>query len=107
MSLDEIKEEICRAITERKVVQFWYKDKPRLVEPYICGVSAANKYILLGFQTGGHSSSRRFGWKLFELANITGLEISDVTFNISGAERLRYSPNDPRMKKTFCCVPRA
>jgi len=107
MDLEKVKDEICRAISERKVIQFRYKDKLRIVEPYICGAGATGKYILLAFQTGGHSSSRRFGWKLFELANITGLEITEAAFNISGAERLRYNPIDPRMKKTFCCIPRA
>ena len=106
MNLERIKDEICRAIGERKVIQFGYKDKLRIVEPYICGVSFANKYVLLGFQTGGHSSSRKFGWKLFELINIAGLEITETEFNISGGERSRYSPSDRRIKNTFCCIPK-
>lgn len=107
MDPEKTKDDICRAIGERKVIKFRYKDKERIVEPYICGVSFANKYVLLGFQTGGHSSSRRFGWKLFELANMTGVEISEITFNISGGERMRYNPVDRRIKKTFCCIPKS
>jgi hypothetical protein len=106
MSLETIKAEICSAIDGRLVVKFNYKDKPRLAEPYICGVSAANKYVLLAFQTGGYSSSGKFGWKLFEVSNITKLEITETEFNVSGAERRRYDPVDRRIRKTFCAIPK-
>ena len=106
MNLEQTKDLVCRAIGERKVIEFNYKDKPRVAEPYICGVSAANKYVMLAFQTGGHSSSGRFGWKLFEVGNMTRLEIKDVEFNVSGAERRRYDPVDRRIRKTFCAIPK-
>jgi hypothetical protein len=106
MSLETVKTEICSAIGKRLVIIFNYKDKPRVAEPYICGVSAANKYVLLAFQTGGYSSSGKFGWKLFEVSNMTKLEITETEFNVSGAERLRYDPVDKRFRKTFCAIPK-
>ena len=106
MAPEKTKDEICRAIAERKVIRFRYKEKERVVEPYICGLSFANKYVLLGFQTGGHSSTHKFGWKLFELLNIMNLEITETEFSGYGGERARYNPIDRRIKKTFCCIPK-
>ena len=56
MDLEKTKDDICQAIGERKAIQFYYKNKPRVAEPYICGESFAGKYVLLAFQTGGYSS---------------------------------------------------
>jgi predicted DNA-binding transcriptional regulator YafY len=107
MDQEKAKDEICRAIAERKVVQFRYGDKVRVVEPYVCGVSSANKYILRGFQTGGQSSSgRKLGWRLFELANMKDLEITETEFNGYGGDRRLYNPKDPAMRKIFCSVKR-
>jgi hypothetical protein len=106
MNPEQVKDDICQAISERKVIQFYYKNKPRVAEPYICGESFAGKYVLLAFQTGGYSSSRKFGWKLFELTSMANLKITETEFNVSGEERRRYNPIDPRIKKTFCCIPK-
>jgi hypothetical protein len=106
MDIEKVKEKICRAIGERKVIEFDYKDKRRVAEPYICGISAANKYVMLAYQTGGHSSTGKFGWKLFEIANIKQLKITADEFVIAGTERKRYDPIDKRIRKTFCAVPR-
>lgn len=107
MTVEDIKDEICEAIDEQKVIKFLYKGQPRIAEPYICGVSAAGKYIMLSFQTGGYSSTNKFGWKLFEIANISAVFVTEDDFNIAGAERLRYDPVDKRFKKTFCAVPKS
>lgn len=104
MGIDEIKDDICEAITERRVITFVYKDKLRVAEPYICGAGATGKPMLLAFQTGGHSSSGKFGWKLFEMLNVRNLEITETEFNIAGEERLKYDPVDKRFRKTYCAV---
>ena|ERR1041384_3668715 len=107
MNAADIRDEVCRAIEDQKVIRFLYKNQPRIAEPYICGVSAAGKYIMLAFQTGGYSSSNKFGWKLFEIANISALNVTEEEFNVAGAERLRYDPVDKRFRKTFCAVPKS
>ncbi len=107
MDLIGLKDGICQAIDKRVVIRFNYKNKSRVAEPYLCGLSNANKFVLLAFQTGGHSSTNKFGWKLFELPNISRLEITETVFNVSGAERLRYDPVDKRIKKTFCAIPKS
>lgn len=104
LSVAEIRETLCTAIHERQVITFVYKDKLRVAEPYICGAGATGKPILLAFQTGGHSSSGKFGWKLFEVLNIRNLKITETEFNIAGDERLRYDPVDKRFRKTYCSV---
>jgi len=107
MDLEKTKDAICGAIGERKVIQFRYSNKIRVVEPYVCGISALNKYILRGFQTGGQSSSsRKLGWRLFELANMTNLEITEAEFSGFGGARRSYNPKDPAMKQIFCRIPK-
>src|SRR5262245_51340735 len=106
INLEQTKEDLCRAISSRKVIQFRYKDKLRIAEPYWYGMSSVNKLALLAYQTGGHSSSGKFGWKFFEALNIVGLEITEKEFTIQGPDRLRYSPIDKRFRKTFCAIPK-
>lgn len=102
MEIDKAKDEICRAIDERKIIEFRYGDKLRVVEPYVCGKSAVQKYIFRGFQTGGQSSSKKLGWRLFEVANISDLEITETEFSGYGGDRRLYNPKDPAMKEIFC-----
>jgi hypothetical protein len=45
--MDAMAEKICEAITNRRVIRFNYKNKPRAAEPYICGMSAAGRNIML------------------------------------------------------------
>jgi hypothetical protein len=106
MDLDRTKDEICQAIGERRVIKFFYKKQPRTVEPYLCGLSNADRYVLLAYQTGGYSSSNKFGWKLFEVANISYVKITEDEFSVTGADRLRYDPIDKRIRKTFCAIPK-
>jgi hypothetical protein len=44
-----------RAIEERRLIQFNYKDKPRIVEPHDYGVHKGS-VKLFGYQVGGLSS---------------------------------------------------
>jgi hypothetical protein len=106
MDPDRIKDEICQAIGEQKAIKFFYKKQPRVAEPYLCGLSNADRYVLLAYQTGGYSSSNKFGWKLFELSHISNVKITENEFSVAGPERLRYDPVDKRIKKTFCAIPK-
>ena len=105
-NLEQIKGDICEAIDTQKVIKFLYKGQPRIAEPYIYGISAAGKYILLAYQTGGYSSTNKFGWKLFEITNISVLNVTESEFVVIGAERLRYDPIDKRFLRTFCAIPK-
>lgn len=93
---------ICLAISEKKVIRFLYNGKRlRKVEPFCCGISTKGNYILRCFQIGGYSSSNKLGWKLFDLADTSNLEILEDKFE---GNRKGYNPKDSAMEKIFCCI---
>jgi hypothetical protein len=105
IKINKRKELICQAISEKKVIQFLYDDKRlRKVEPFCCGISTQNNYVLRCFQTGGYSSSRKFGWKMFDLMEMSKLEILDNKFD---GNRKGYNPKDSAMVKIFCRIPKS
>jgi hypothetical protein len=104
MNREEIKDRICKAISERKVIRFYYGSGERLVEPYVCGISRTNKLVLIGFQVGERGSGlRRFGWHMFDVVNISYLGVTKKEFNISRiSPRRPFNPLTSRMEKIFC-----
>lgn len=52
-SLDQKKDLLCQAITDKHLVQFKYDGRSRIVEPFCCGISTAGNYVLRGFQIRG------------------------------------------------------
>lgn len=66
------------------------------------GRPTAGSEVLRGYQTGGYSKSgNAVGWKLFEVAKISGLRETDSIF-LEG--RPGYNPNDSDMRSVHCCV---
>ncbi len=93
---------ICGAIANRAVVRFSYDGGSRKVEPHCHGVSRAGKEVLRGYQVGGYSESGNpVGWRLFEVAKISGLRHSGEVFV---ADRPGYNPNDRDMSSIHCHV---
>lgn len=93
---------ICDAIADRAVVRFSYDGGSRTVEPHCHGVSRAGNEVLRGYQVGGYSESGNpVGWKLFEVAKISGLRQSGEVFT---ADRPGYNPNDRGMSSIHCHV---
>ena len=90
---------IIEAIENCKLIEFNYKDKVRIVEPYTFGVSSTGKDVLSAFQVeGGSSSSDDLGWRLFSIGKINNLRVSDISFQ---AIRDGYNPNDSRMQEIY------
>ncbi len=105
IKLNKRKELICQAISEMKVIQFRYDDnKLRKVEPFCCGINTKDNYVLRCYQIGGYSSTNKFGWKMFDLAAISKLEILDDGFEVN---RKGYNPKDSAMVKIFCYIPKS
>lgn len=95
-------QDICSAIKSRRVLHFYYGGGYRRAEPFCYGVSRANNEVLRAYQVGGYSGSgNAVGWKLFEVGEMSNIEITDEQFN--GA-RSGYNPNDLHMKQIYCCV---
>jgi predicted DNA-binding transcriptional regulator YafY len=99
---------ICRAITGKKIVRFYYRGTERVVEPYICGLDNHNRVILLGYQTEERDFPvRNWGWRLFEIDQVSYLGVTRDEFN---RPRLTLSPFDPldtHLKEIYCSVARA
>ena len=100
---------LCAAITERKLVKFYYDDKYseysdwRVVEPHLIGdhKSTGNKTLVGWFiptqqqKTNGHTEK----WGSYLVNRIQKLQILDKTFQ---GVRSSYNPSDKRMKTIYC-----
>lgn len=87
MILKSLKE----AIEHRKTICLIYKGTERIVEPYIVGLNKTKKEVLIGYQTGGLSSSGSLpAWRQFILNDIDSIEISTEVFEVHP----EYNPND-------------
>lgn len=93
---------ICSAIRSRAVTQFYYDGGLRTVELHCHGTSSAGNEVVRGYQTGGYSSSGEpVGWKLFDVAKISGLRQTGVVFQVN---RPGYNPSDSAMQYVHCHV---
>ena len=93
---------IKEAIEQKKILEFYYKDELRIVEPFVHGISTTGKESLRGFQIGGTSSdSESFGWKLFSVEKIRSLETKNQSYN---GIRDNYNPNDSVMNHIYARV---
>jgi len=71
---------ILTAIHEKRLLRFYYKGQPRLVEPQDYGVQR-NVVNLFSYQVGGQSASGRLpDWRKFAVHGITRLELLEDTF---------------------------
>lgn len=99
--LDQKRDLLCRAIAEKYLVQFKYDGRSRIVEPFCCGISSADSYILRGFQIRGTDKTKPHCWRLYELSEMSQLSITQHSFN---GKRKEYNPEDPAMTKIFCRI---
>ncbi|MFA7084241.1 MAG: hypothetical protein WC141_06890 [Arcobacteraceae bacterium] len=90
---------IKQAIESRKVLEFYYKDDLRIVEPHTYGVTKTGKGSLRAYQVGGNSTdSETIGWKLFTVDKIQNLQIKEISFV---GTRDGYNPNDSIMTSIY------
>ncbi len=94
-----MKAQICNAIHNLKIIEFYYENYYRKVEPHSLGVSTGGKDMLSGYQVGGQSDSKVPGWKNFDLNKITGFSETNIGFN--GPE-FGYKRNSDRMTSIEC-----
>ena len=89
MSLAKIKQ----AITNKKIIEFFYDGKQRIVEPYLIGNTTTGKQSLRAYQIGGNSNSKIPSWKMFTIVKISNVKVTDDAFS----KRSDYKPNDKGM----------
>ncbi len=87
-----IHEMIRKAIAERWKLVFHYNGVERTVNPHIFGFDRRGHYSLSGWQTVGTA----VGWRLFHVASIETLSLSDGHFR--GSAR-GYNKDDPSFAK--------
>lgn len=94
--------DICKAIKNREIIQFYYDGGIRIVEPFCYGENSKGNLVLSGYQIGGYSSSGDpVGWRLFRKDRMQDISLVGRKFI---QIRPRYNPNDKRMKKIICNV---
>lgn len=89
---------IIEAIKNRNVIQFYYENELRIVEPHCYGVTTAGNEALRAFQIDGYTSSGEMGWKMYDLKKAKNIEIKNETFYNS---RPDYKSGDRGMIKIF------
>lgn len=70
---------IRQAITQKRLLDLYYDNYSREVEPHILGIKN-NNYGILAYQIGGESSSEKMGWKRMYFDKIRDIKISEKTF---------------------------
>jgi hypothetical protein len=74
---------LCRAICNRKVVKFRYKNEfsSRTFQPYVVYESSAKKFLIGGIQTKDDSKPLKPPeWRAFEIALIYFATVTNETF---------------------------
>lgn len=99
--VDQKKGLLCRAITEKLIVQFKYDGRSRIVEPFACGINAAGNYVLQGFQIRGSDKTKPLCWRMYELSLISQLSVTQHPFK---GKREDYNPADSAMTEIFCRI---
>ena len=90
--------QIIEAIENRNVIQFYYENELRVVEPHCYGMTTAGNEGLRAFQIDGYSSSGKMGWKMYDLGKVENIEILEDTFKIP---RPGYKKGDRGMDEIF------
>ncbi len=98
---------VCRAISGKKIIRFYYRGTERVVEPYICGIDGNHRAMLLGYQTEERDFPiRNWGWRLFELSEMSYLGVTRDEFSTQRTLS-PFNPLDAHMKEIYCKVAQA
>jgi hypothetical protein len=100
-SPDQKRDLLCRAITGKHLVQFKYDGRSRIVEPFCCGAGADENYILRGFQIRGSDKTKPLCRRLYELADMSQLSITQHSFT---GNRAGYNPVNQAIIRIFCRI---
>jgi predicted DNA-binding transcriptional regulator YafY len=87
-------DELIRAIRERRVVEFDYERRHRVVEPHTLGILDGAEQ-LLGYQLGGESSSGPLpDWRRFRVRAIENLQLLAQRFGSRPGRSGRHASFD-------------
>jgi predicted DNA-binding transcriptional regulator YafY len=72
--------DLVRAIREKRLVEFDYNTRRRIVEPHDYGVRGGTETLLAYQLSGGSESGAAHGWKEFKVPKIGRLRVLDRQF---------------------------
>lgn len=91
--------DILDAISDMKLIEFYYNGEYRIVEPHTYGISKTGNDVLRAFQiAGGSNSDKNTGWKIFRVDDMTNINISEDAF---GGPRTGYKKGDSAMVRIY------
>ena len=95
--------DICKAIENKNVIEFFYNGQRRVIEPYCYGIHKdTGNEVLRAYQIGGFSSSGKiYEWKLYIVSKMSGIVVLDKRFK---NPRPSYKMNDSTMATIFCQI---
>jgi hypothetical protein len=94
------RELICEAIAGRRLLQFSYANRKRVVEPHILGRNSAGHDVLSAYLVSGYSESRKQPyWRFYLLSDVGLLTMLDESFS---GPREGYDPQDSRILEVYC-----
>lgn len=90
-----MREEVARAIKERRIIELNYTVGRRRVEPHAIGYGSSGAILVRAFQIEGASASGEHEWwKLFRLEKCQSLSLSEERFE---GPRPEYRRGDKHM----------
>lgn len=94
---------ICRAITQLRLVEFTYDGRRRRVEPFCYGTSIKGNYVLRAYQTWTDAPYvTAEGWCLFAEEKMANAMVTDDTFDET--VRTDYRRDDRQFASVVCAV---
>ena len=93
---------VCEAIRTARCLELTYAGHRRVVEAHVAGTTHDGEALFRAWQvSGGSSSGRPIGWKMFRLAQVESLRLSAEH---SQAPRSDYQRDDPTIVRIACQV---
>jgi predicted DNA-binding transcriptional regulator YafY len=93
-----LRDTICTAIKERKILRFTYEGRVRMTEPHLLGYDDDGDLTLSAWQLSGGSGQ---GWRDFHVSKLSLLAIVE---GHSEAPRPGYNPRDQTIDWVVCCL---
>lgn len=91
-------QEIINAIENQLIVEFYYENELRVVEPHCYGITTTGNEGLRAYQIDGYSSSGKLGWKMYDLEKAEDLVITEDSFD---GPRAGYKRGDKGMDEIY------
>ena len=101
--MSDLAQRICEAIKARRRLRLRYKDKTRVLEPYLLGEYADTRQLVLAWQIRCEEEpTKPPGWQHYLVAQIQALELLEEPFD---GQRAGYNPvGDSRVQRVLCSL---